>query len=149
MSDVEVDLPAERSLVADASWAALRRSLEESGAAVFELDFGPIADGRSFLERAATELPAEPSGPFRKWAALSDALWAGLAPQAGHTVVWGWRHVDRLLDGGLATLLQALDIAGDLQRTALDADVGGLDEPVQLFVVLTGDGPNFPTEPVG
>ncbi len=137
-------LPAPRSLLADASWAGLRRQLEADGAAVFELDCPAGADGAWFLRSAALALPADPAQAFTRWSALADALWSGLANQPARTVVYAWRHVEGFLAGGLAGLLDALDVAGDLQRSGLAPETSGLVAPIELYVVLTGDGQSFP-----
>lgn len=142
-------LPADRCLVADASWGRVRRQAEDHGAAVYELDCRDIVDRASFLERAGLELPADPATAFTKWSALSDALWSGLAAQPTATVVYGWRHVDGLVAHGLLTLLTALEVVSDLQRTGAEPVTAGLEAPLELFVVLTGEGPNFPGDPAG
>jgi hypothetical protein len=124
----------------------LRAELQKHGFAVYVLDGNSIFDEGSFLRTFARDVPFEVFHPGDlippvNWNAFGDCLSSGLGSRPETRVAILWDGADRMLDGNLPFLLNAVE------RITWEADrVWGYDPPIMLVVFLVGDGPNFPND---
>lgn len=142
MTDLPVYKPV--TLVDDTAYASSwEDQVAGSGAHVVEIDASGVADQTEFMERASDGLGLVADGRTRSWDGLQDRIWEALSQSEADAAVIVLRHADDLVDQGLAVFVEALDVFGDARRLVGDPG-SGFPHPIQLYVVVTGSGPNFP-----
>lgn len=120
--------------------------LVESDVYLLQIQAAGVHDKEALFRQVASAvgLP-RPEGSVDKWSALEDDLWstlcAGQTP-SGAIVV---RNADELLDGALEEFLELVDILRTLARMASSPE-GALTVPMDLRIILTGTGSNFPKD---
>lgn len=135
--------------VNSSSLQSLDRFLRESGFTVFELNGKQVEDAQSFFAESIKILPQDPqlNGNIN-WDAFTDSLWGGLANLGQDRVAIIWTNADRMLEHGLQDLLVASGCFEHIASTMATTKYG-LARPVQLLVVLVGEGNNFKPFEVG
>ena len=130
-------------LVDAAELDALLGHLSSEGNRVFLFDGSAVHDKESLFAQAPTGLPFPPGVTVRSWSGFEDYLWQGVVTAGAPQVAVVWVHAEQMLEGGLAVLLEALDVFSSVARLAADAEIASLPEPIELAVYLIGSGPNF------
>jgi hypothetical protein len=122
----------------------LRSELQKRDFAIYVLDGHSIDDEGSFLRIFARDVPFEVFTPGDlvppvNWDAFNDCFGSGLGSRPETKVAIIWEGADRMLDGNLPLLVNAVEcIGGEADRLMR------FDRPIMLLVCLVGDGPNFP-----
>jgi len=134
------------NLVSQASQERLMRTLEGWGERVFVLDGSVVHDGETFLAQAARDLSLTQRARYH-WAGFPDDLWGWLLKVEDHDVSIVWAHADRMLNGGLADLLLAVECVSGVARQVYDPSESGFPREMNLRLFLLGEGANFPEFP--
>jgi|GEM_PF-1461778 len=134
------------TLVNQASQNRLMRTLETWGERVFVLDGSGVHDGETFLVQAARDLPLTQRARYH-WAGFPDDLWGWLLKVEDQSVSLVWEHADRMLNGGLADLLLAVECISGVARQVYDPSESGFPREMNLRLFLLGEGTNFPEFP--
>jgi hypothetical protein len=134
------------TLVNQASQESLLQTLETWGERVFVLDGSNVHDGETFLAQAAHDLPLTQRAHYH-WAGFPDDLWGWLLKVEDQDVSLVWSHADRMLDGGLADLLLAVECVSGVARQVYDPTESGFPREMSLRLFLLGEGANFPEFP--
>lgn len=124
-------------------WPELRQGLDEWEFSVWELDGSQIRDRHTFFRQVLADFDLPGVTDIRSWHGLQDYLWGRLAQGEETRLVIVWRQADRMLDGGLGVLLEAVDVLRELARSVGGGEESGFPREVELSIVLTGQGPNF------
>ncbi len=133
------------NLVSAQDLVILRKSLEEEGYYVLEIDGQNVADGESFFKAAAEVLPANPplkGATGENWDAFEDSVWEGFSNLGKSKVVVIWTHADKILESGLGDLISICDCFFTLSRQLKDTK-SGIEKPIEVKWILAGEGPNF------
>jgi hypothetical protein len=119
----------------------LQEVLAREGFRIYPLDGSTICDKRSLFEAFRRDMPLSPPLLLVNliWDALADSLGGGLAGQPEERAAILWLDADRMLNGNLSLLTEAVEvIVGEAQNLLSPP------HPVILRVFLLGDGINFP-----
>jgi len=110
-------------------------ALERSGFTIRRVDTADVNSKPGLCARFGETFDFTTGG----WDSFADNMWDTLLPNddEGDKVALVWDHSDSLLDGGLETLLQAMDALIDIGRRASA-------EKLTVIIFLLGDGSNFP-----
>jgi hypothetical protein len=125
----------------------LKTELLKRGFTVHVLDGHSIDDEGSFLRIFARDVPFEVFTPNDlvppiNWDAFVDCFGSGLSSRPKTKLAIIWEGADRMLDGRLPLLVNAVEcISGEADK------VTRYDPSILLRVFLVGDGPNFPDYP--
>jgi hypothetical protein len=125
----------------------LQAELLVRGYVIYTLDGRSIHDEGSFLQTFSCDVPFEVFHPNDlippvNWDAFNDCFSSGLGSRPDSRVAIIWEAADRMLDGNLPLLVNAIECING------QADIiRGYDPPIMLLFCLVGDGPNFPDYP--
>ena len=135
------------NLISQHQLATLDRSLSDWGCITWKLDGSTVTDAATLFVRAAVDLPSPFTvRPVHGWDAFKDSLWEAAVTCDADEIAFVWTNTQRMLEGGLADLLQAAATLGSLSR-----DLAKLASPSvsakTFYIFLAGTGPNFPDLP--
>jgi hypothetical protein len=122
----------------------VQAELRRHGFVCYTMDGRAIQDEGSFLQSFALSVPFEVFHPGDvtpplNWNAFGDCLSSGLGSCQETQVAILWEGADRMLDGNLPLLLNAVEVI------SWEADrVSRYNPPIRLLVFLFGDSLNFP-----
>ena len=105
--------------------------------AILELDRAGIVDHATLASALGAQILGRPLEPG--WDRLADLLGEHLWGLENDNVALVWSYAHRMLDGGLADLIQAADVFVGLSRQMYSDAV--------FVTYLLGAGPNFPSPP--
>jgi len=123
----------------------LQAALEAAGFSVFSIDVSAVHDDETFTAAVLAGLPVPKDARADGFDALKDHLRVGLAGLDSSDVAFIWLHTEAMLDGALATLLDAVDIFVALSRQVYSPAETNFPRRIRLLTFLTGSGPNFPS----
>lgn len=134
------------TLVNRNSWNELEASLHGWQFRLLMMDGTSVVDATTLLQTANRALPHPLGEPICDWPTLEDGLWQGLADMAERgdcRIAICWMEAHRMLKGGLADLLLAIDCFRGLSAQVTTSDQG-FPRPMALRTFLIGEGANFP-----
>jgi hypothetical protein len=145
MTELPIELSSALTLVDDAFYhQQCATEFAESGVFLLTIEASGVRDRAGVFRQVAEAVKTPRSiGSVEKWSALEDDLWSVICAggtSSGAIVV---RNAGDLLDGALGELLELVDILRTLALRAASPK-GALQTPMDLFVILTGTGSNFP-----
>jgi hypothetical protein len=112
----------------------LGRLLGDAGFRRLDLDGAQATDTATIFRQASEQLFG--GAPTNEWHALGQHV-EDLIGDGDEPVALVWRGADRMLDGGLGDLVDALDTLTGVSRNRYTDG--------RVFVtILLGEGPNFP-----
>jgi hypothetical protein len=140
--------------MANALWPTFCASAEDhdsikgvliaSGFATFDLAGDRISDLETFFRTVISVVPNDPPLSGRPHLdALLDSVWEGFRVLGSEKVAILWKDADKILDRGLQDLIIISDLFQEIGRTLRGTEKGKLPRFL-LFLVLFGNGPNFP-----
>jgi hypothetical protein len=145
MIELAIELSSALTLVDDGFYQQeCETELAESGVFVLTIQASGVHDQAGVFRQVADALETpRPAASVEKWSALEDDLWSAICAggtSSGAIVV---RNAGDLLDGALGELLELVDILRMLALRAAGPE-GVLETPMDLYLILTGSGSNFP-----
>lgn len=135
------------SCIAADSLPYLRTELVSREFRSYELDGSNILDKGSLVSEISHTFSLDRSHQLmghHAWDALSDLLWQHFMEQKDRHVALIWRHAEKMLDGQLQLLLDAITVFLELIAILEREEFTESTHPILFRLLLVGIGNNFP-----